>query len=256
MLFDLNNNTSPGFLNKIDPRVKIAGSILLLGAAFKISTWLALLPILVISIAAWAASGRSLNAGLREHWYFSLFYIITFLLHIALTKAEPYWHLPLGINLSRWGAERGGLFCIKIFSVISISGALLSTTHPTDWQRAVEALVPRKSKKLRHFAFITGMAIRFLPVVLTEAQRLQGAQQGRGWKLSGSLANRIKSLIPIALPLISALFYRAEILIMALRMRGFNLDNPRGIYKPLRFSRMDVLVMLVLVLTTALSLIL
>ncbi|MFH0765057.1 MAG: energy-coupling factor transporter transmembrane component T, partial [Calditrichota bacterium] len=204
MILGLNTNTSDGLLHKVDPRVKIAGCVLLVGAALKASTGMALAPIIALALIAWGTSGRSLRAGLREQLYFLIFYVITFLLHVILVNDAPRWHLPLGIAVSRAGVERGAFFSVKIFSMICLSGSLLSTTHPTEWQRAGEAFVPKgrfNNRSFQRLAFMMGMAIRFLPLIFAEAQRIQWAQKGRGWKLSGGLVSRVKSLTPIVLPL-------------------------------------------------------
>ena len=99
---------------------------------------------------------------------------------------------------------------------------------------------------LRRFGFPAGdmalmisIALRFIPVLLDEAERLHKAQLARGADFGGSFLRRIKNLVPLLVPLLVAACGRADRLALAMESRCYASGAVRTHYRPLRFGRAD-----------------
>ena len=236
-----------GGLHRLDPRAKLTAALALTVASVLVQRWsgaaLLALPLVAAVCARWAALSEVWR-DIRALW---LFYLLTIVIHLLTGGALPWRG---GVNLSAFlpSVGRGLFFSVRIALLAGAAGMLLRTTHPADWTRALESSVPRRgvlALPLRKLALVFGLAVRFLPVTLAEAERIRAAQVNRGLKVGGGLLQRVRSLIPLAVPLVAGTLDRAESVTTTLMVRGYNLHVPRTCYQPLKFGWRDAVALTV-----------
>ncbi|RME00231.1 MAG: energy-coupling factor transporter transmembrane protein EcfT, partial [Calditrichaeota bacterium] len=109
---------------------------------------------------------------------------------------------------------------------------------------------------VHEMAIMTSIAVRFIPTIIEEAQRLRKAQMARGAKFEGSLVQRVRSLVPMILPLFFSTLKRAEELAIAMEARCYDSRARRTSFNELAWKKRESLVItgtLVLVLVFKLS---
>ena len=138
---------------------------------------------------------------------------------------------------------RSALIAIRIAVMILISCVLTYTTSPTDLTDAIERLMkPLKYIKVpvHEIAMMMTIALRFVPTLLEETDKITSAQKARGADLeSGSLMQRIRAMIPILIPLFVSAFRRAYELAMAMECRCYHGGDGRTRMKQLHLSTRD-----------------
>ena len=125
-----------------------------------------------------------------------------------------------------------------------ISSVLTFTTSPTDLTDAMEKLLKPLSVfhiKVHEIAMMMTIALRFIPVLLEETDKIMNAQKARGADMeSGNIFKRVKALIPVLIPLFVSSFRRANDLAMAMECRCYNGGKGRTRMKVLHFSALDL----------------
>ncbi len=178
---------------------------------------------------------------------FRFFLYITFLIHFLFTPAAEELDI-LFFHISLKGAQNGIYYSLRLLILI-YCGALFSwTTRPIDLTDAIEKLLnPLKRLKVpvRDFSLMMMVALRFIPTFLEEANLIQLAQKARGLKFEGKLRHRLKSLIPLVIPLFVSAFKRAETLAYALEVKGYSSTAPKTCLNPLRLRRQDLIILFI-----------
>ncbi len=239
-------------LHSIDPRVKLVSLAMILSAVLIIGEWIGMIPIAILISIMWIISRSSLSQLIRDVFSLSVLYIITILLHSFLTPGEALFDFLFGIPITVEGVQKGLFFSAKIACLAVIVGLVLRATHQSEWAKAVEALLPGKGVFSR-FAIMLGLTVRFFPMILEEANRIRLAQIGRGLGQGGNLFKRVKNLIPVLLPLLSASLRKADSITYNMRSRGFVVDEDRSYHNPLILKITDVFYGLLTAVTILLS---
>lgn len=245
-----NYQSGAALLHRLDPRTKIIGISVLVSFALIASDWIRLLPLGLVTVLAVICSGTNTRTLLRDIRSLTLFYILTVVLHSFLTPGEPLIKLPLGLTITLDGISKGFFFSVKIVLLATLFGPLMRTTHPAEWGRAIDGIFTGSTligRVFRRLSIILGLAMRFLPTLVREAERIRWAQVGRGLQLNGNIIHRVKSLIPLIMPLLAESIRKAEQVTLAMQARGFNLDAPRSDYKPLKMKAIDIAASLVVI---------
>ncbi len=229
-------------LHSLDPRLKMPALILLTGITFAISTPQAV-ALHTAGIAALVAAARIPPAvfirGLR---YFLWLFIFTAVLHLFLAPGERIFdHGLLGRLPVTWeGLAQGGLVSWRLLSVIALSALLTGTTTPLQITHGLEALLSPLARlrfPVQDFALMMMIALRFIPILTEEAQRIWKAQRSRGADLrKGGLRRRAQTLLSVVLPVFIGLFRRADDLALALEARGYSPGSPRTCSHPMRWA--------------------
>ena len=138
---------------------------------------------------------------------------------------------------------------LRLLYLVFGSSILTLTTTPVALTDGIEALLkPLKLIKfpVHELALIMSIALRFIPTLMEETERIISAQKSRGADFeSGNLLKRAKSLIPVLIPLITGAFRRAEELGDAMDARCYNGSKNRTKYKKLTFSLNDLFATLI-----------
>jgi energy-coupling factor transport system permease protein len=183
---------------------------------------------------------------------------------VALTVTFQVLFSRVGATVFEWGffeIHSGGLqlgffLALRILLLVSAAGVLTATTAPVAFTDGIEDLLS-PLKKVRfpahEVAMMMTIALRFIPTLGEEAEKIKGAQAARGANFSeGGPLRRARSLVPVLVPLTVGAFRRADELAEAMESRGYRGGEGRTRYRELRFRARDALA---IVLTTLVLLI-
>jgi len=234
------NADSP--VHRLDPRTK-----LIITFAYLISLFIYKSPAVYICAFIFLLSATLVSKvpfkyilkGLKPVWFILIF---TSLMNLFFTGGEPvfsWWR----INISREGIERTGLMLSRFMLMIFGSNLMTLTTTPTRLTSALESLM--KPLKVIHFpvheiAMMMSIALRFIPILVDETNKIMKAQLSRGADFeSGNIFRKVKSLVPVLVPLFISAFRRAGDLAMAMEARCYHGGEGRTQMNPLRYARRD-----------------
>ncbi len=244
-------------IHKLDPRVKLFGTLIYIISLFCFRGIAALLlatAFLVGVIKGSKVPFRFMVKGLKA---ILILMLITAVFNLFLTPGEPlfsFWVLKV-----TWeGIKNAALMAIRLTYLILGTSIMTLTTTPNQLTDGLEkSLMPfsRIGVPVHAIAMMMSIALRFIPILIEETDKIMKAQMARGADFeSGNLLKKVKSMIPLLVPLFVSAFRRADDLAMAMEARCYNGGQGRTKMKPLRYERRDrlayvtVLVYLVLIL--------
>ena len=230
------------FTHRLDPRVKMISAIILSIMIFR-AVWFDVYLISLFFLAIIAISRLRAGPILRAIKPMALFAGLLFLLHLFFTDGTALLALPrLHLKITHEGLFKGALVAWQFFAIV-LSGAILTmTTPPSEMISGLEKLL-RPFKYLgiptQDLAVMVSMALRFVPTLLEEFDRIRMAQTARGADVrTGPLLQRVKTAASMTLPLMLSALRRAEDLAEAMEARGYH-SGPRTTLRVLRISGPD-----------------
>lgn len=168
--------------------------------------------------------------------------VFTSVLNIFFIDGIPVFKFWI-ISISREGLETSLFMIIRIICLIAGSSLLTYTTSPITLTDAIEQLLaPLKKLRLpvHELAMMMTIALRFIPTLIEETDKIMSAQKARGADLeSGGIVQRAKALVPILIPLFVSAFRRAEELALAMECRCYNGGEGRTRLRQLKASGRD-----------------
>ncbi len=229
-------------VHRLDPRAKI-----LLVLAFIIVLFIIRNPVSFLLIGAFLAIAYIIaripaNAIWRGIKPILPLIIFTSILNLFFVDGTPIFQWWI-FKITAEGISVAVLMAIRIVCLIIGSLLLTYTTSPIALTDAIERLL--KPLRVIHFpvhemAMMMTIALRFIPTLLEETDKIMSAQKARGADLeTGSIIKRAKALIPILIPLFVSAFRRAEDLALAMECRCYRGGDGRTRMKQLHFSRLD-----------------
>ena len=236
-------------LYHLDPRVKLAATICL--SVFIL--WVKPLTALVIGGAllfAALVSGiglRTIGQALRPLLFFI---VLIFLVHALFNEGEALVSIPFfGISLSYAGLQKG-FFVVWRFLCLMIAAVLLTlTTAPSQMIVAIKYfLKPLKLMRVPvdDVAVMIMLALRLMPLLLTEKEKVETAQKARGYNLRQSgIMIRIKAFLSLTLTVLTGVFRRADELALAMEARNYR-RGARTSLVELKLTSADYLVLIFL----------
>jgi energy-coupling factor transport system permease protein len=221
--------TSP--IHQLNPRLKIFTLLLMLVLLFSLKTYgglIGLFFIAIILIASAKVPFRYFLRGLRPILYI---FIFTLVIYLFFTKGGIVL-LRIGfITVESEGVREGFFVIIRLITLILFSLLVTLTTTPLSLTNAMgHFLKPLRNIGLptEEVAMIMAIALRFIPTLMEESQRLMRAQVSRGADFeSGSIFRKAKSLVPLIVPLFISAFRRADELALAMEARGYRIGAKR-----------------------------
>jgi len=244
-------------IHRLDPRLKITSLVVLMMATFAISSAAAVFYQTAAVLAVVAMSKIPLRVFYRGLRFFLFLFLFTAFLHLFFTPGTPVLQLtkPLKITITEEGIIRGGLISWRLLTVIALSCLLTYTTSPLSITRGLELLMAPLARirfPVQDFSLMMMMAIRFIPVLTDETDRIWKAQRSRGADLKrGGLKARTATLMSIILPVFTGLFRRADELAVALEARGYVPGKPRSAMRPPKWKRRDTFALVTVLLWVA-----
>lgn len=226
-------------LHRIDPRAKLVAFSALLLVLFTSSPRMCMLAVLALGAACGLARvpAAHLVSSLRSLvWVF----VITF-------AYQAFWAGPRHLGGIAEGAQVGLHMVLRLVGMVLAVTALLFTTEPlrlADGLAHLLSPLERLRVPVRDFTLVLTLALRFLPTVMEEAERIVTAQRARGARFEGNLLTRARALLPLAVPLLASCLRRADTLAMAMTARGYRPGAPRTSMEPLAFRGLDAAVVM------------
>jgi len=179
-------------------------------------------------------------------------FLIIFFFQILFTSNAKGLIFHFGfINITQKGIHNGVLYTLRFFVFILGAVILSLTTSPVDLTDGLFSfLSPLKKLKfpVQELSLITMISLRFVPLLLEEANNLRKAQVSRGASFEGGVIKRVKKTIPLLVPLFISSFKKADDLALALDARGFRSKEKRTSFHKLEFKTNDWFFLGVLIL--------
>ena len=174
--------------------------------------------------------------------------LFTSLLNVFYGMGDPIFQF--GILKITWNGILNSIFIsTRIIALILISSVLTFTTSPTQLTDAIERLLKPLAVlhvPVHEFAMMMTIALRFVPLLLEETDKIMRAQKARGADMeSGGIVQRIKAMIPVIIPLFVSAFRRAYDLATAMESRCYHGGEGRTKMKTLKMHRVDAVVLVI-----------
>jgi len=242
-------------LHALDPRAKIVATALLVFGLFLVDSAAGLVLVVAAVVALVAASRVPPITFLRSLRPVAFIVALTVLFQVLFSR-EGETLFVWGILEIHEGGLRLGLFLgLRILLLVSAAALLTATTAPLALSDGLEDLLS-PLKKIRfpahEVAMMMTIALRFIPTLHEETQKITKAQAARGADFSeGGPLSRVRATIPILIPLTVGAFRRADDLAEAMESRGYRGGEGRTRYRELRFRPRDAIALAVMALVLA-----
>ena len=239
------------FVHRMDPRAKIVLMIAYIVAIFVADNFFGLAAVTLFLIVTVIFSRVPFGSVLRSVKMILFLIIFTAILNLFFYSTEGV-HLiwQWGILALSWESIVNMIFlAFRLFLLVMGTSILTLTTAPVELTDGIESLLnPLKYIKfpVHELALIMSIALRFIPTLMDETNRIIAAQKARGADFeTGGLFKRAKAMIPVLIPLLVSAFRRAEELGDAMDARCYSGAKGRTKYKKLTFTWRDLAATLV-----------
>ncbi|MDQ7052866.1 MAG: energy-coupling factor transporter transmembrane component T [candidate division KSB1 bacterium] len=244
-------------ISKLDPRAKLLFVIVATLSLFVGAGWIDLLVWAGVAAVAQAVSDIPVRRFLAQMRGFLWLIVLAFVLQMLFLARpdEPFWRL-WDFDMLMFKLERAAFFTFRLFLFIFYSALLMSSTSPIELADALERLFkPLKRLKVpvHEIAMMASIAVRFIPTVSEEGQKIYKAQLARGARFQGGLLQRVRATVPLIVPLLFATVRRAEELALAMEARGYNSRARRTSYSQLIWGWRETLILLVALAVTVIT---
>ena len=236
-------------IHKLDPRVKLSGTLVFIVSLFafrSVEAYLMATLFLALVIHISKVPLKFMMKGLKS---IIMLLMLTVVFNLFLTKGTPIFHIWI-LTVTREGIETAVFMAIRLIYLIIGSSVMTLTTTPNDLTDGLEkALRPlnRIRVPVHEVSMMMSIALRFIPILLEETDKIMKAQTARGADFeSGNLIQKAKNMVPLLVPLFISAFRRANDLAMAMEARGYHGGEGRTKMKPLIYKWQDKLAYLTL----------
>ncbi len=229
-------------LHKMDPRVKLGGTILYIISLFLFKNFAGYLIAALFLATVIKLSKVPFKFMVKGMKTILLLLMITVVFNLFLTQGTPLvtiWKLTITVE----GLRMAVTMAIRLTLLIIGSSVMTLTTTPNNLTDGMEKMMrPLKIIKVpvHEVAMMMSIALRFIPILLEETDKIMKAQIARGADFeSGSIIKRAKALVPLLVPLFISAFRRANDLAMAMEARCYRGGDGRTKMKPLCYKKRD-----------------
>ncbi|RJX24016.1 MAG: energy-coupling factor transporter transmembrane protein EcfT [Dethiobacter sp.] len=230
-------------LHKLDPRVKLLSLLILIVALFLVKTFLGFLLFAAFMLIIFASSRlpwRYFLRGLRPILYIVLF---TLILHFLFTEGgQVYWRWG-PITIEEAGVYLGAFMTLRLVLLVITTLLVTLTTSPIAFADGIEFLL-RPFRRLgipgHEIAMMMTIALRFIPTLIEESDKIRKAQMARGADFeTGNILRRARNLVPLLVPLFVSAFRRADELAVAMEARCYRGGENRTKLRELHTRPLD-----------------
>ena len=244
------------FVHKLDPRTKLLAVVLYIVALFLAKSFITygiMFLLLAVSIAISKVPLKSIVRGLKPVVFIVVF---TAILNLFYTPGDHVLVKVWILTITLEGVFNAFFMVVRILMLIAGTFLLTYTTSPILLTDALESLLgPLKKIKVpvHELAMIMSIALRFIPTLIEETDKIMSAQRARGADFeSGNLIQRDKALIPLLVPLFISAFRRADELAVAMECRCYHGGEGRTRLRQLHYVGRDYFVLVLFVVLTVL----
>lgn len=229
-------------IHHMDPRFKIIVSLIFIGSLFAVNSLLGygvVIAFLAVMIATSKVPFKYIMRGLKPILFIILF---AFGLNIFFTPGKELFHFGF-VTITEEGLRQAFFMGMRLILLIIGTSMLTLTTSPIELTDGIEACLSpfkRFGVPAHELAMMMTIALRFIPTLLNETDKIMKAQMARGADFeSGNIVSRAKSLIPLLVPLFISAFRRADELAMAMEARCYRGGVGRTRMKQLKYTKLD-----------------
>ena len=229
-------------LHRLDPRTKVVLLFFYLVLVFVCRSAISYAILSALTFALMVLSKvplRMMLRSLKPLWWIILF---TFVIHVFSTPGEELAKVWI-FSVTWEGIVQGFYVSLRLVLLILLSSLLTFTTSPLKLTDAMEALLApfkRIGVPAHELAMMMTIALRFVPTLIQETDRIMKAQQSRGANFTdGSIAKRLRAFVPVLVPLFLSAFRRADDLAMAMEARCYRGGEGRTQMKALKITSID-----------------
>ena len=229
-------------IHRLDARTKILGTLLYIIEIFLVNSFAGFgLVILALGVLIGISRVpvRFIFKGLKAVVFIIL---LTFVLNLFMFDGTVLWHWKF-LTITYEGLYRSCFMALRLILLIIGTSMLTLTTKPMELTDGLEKLLKpfnRFGLPSHEIALMMSIALRFIPTLLEETDKIMKAQQARGADFeSGNLIQRVKNMIPILIPLFVGSFRIAQDLALAMEARCYHGGVGRTRMKEIVFSRRD-----------------
>lgn len=229
-------------LHRMDPRAKIIATMVFIMAIFFANSLLTYSIVAVFTFGSMALSRlpfRLIWLSIKPLWIIIAF---TMGIHVFTTPGD-YLFSYGWLHISQEGVNLGSLMAARLIFLIVFSSLLTYTTSPIRLTDGIERLLnpwKRFGVPAHELAMMMTIALRFIPTLLEETDRIMKAQESRGADFTtGSLLQRAKNMVPLLVPLFISAFRRADELAIAMESRCYRGGEGRTRLKELQYTILD-----------------
>ncbi len=230
-------------IHRLDPRMKLIATILFIVAVFLAKSFLGyflLLGFLYLTARLARVPFRMLLRGLKP---LRIILILTFLLNLFFTPGETVLLSFWVVRITREALFQALFYSLRLAFLVAGTSLLTLTTSPVSLSDGIELLLNPLKKihfPVHELAMMMTIALRFIPTLLEETDKIMKAQMARGADFeSGNLLARAKAMVPLLVPLFVSAFRRAGALAMAMESRCYHGGEGRTRLRVLKITRND-----------------
>ena len=230
-------------LHRLDPRTKLVATLLYLISLFLFDGFAGYIVATVFLISIIKLSKVPFKFIVKGLKPIIMLLMITVLFNLFLTRSGEVLFSFWIFTVTSGGLHTAVFMAMRLIYLILGSSLMTFTTTPNELTDGIEKLLGplRKIKvPIHEIAMMMSIALRFIPILLEETDKIMKAQIARGADFeSGNIIQRAKSMIPILVPLFVSAFRRANDLAMAMEARCYNGGEGRTKMKPLHYAQRD-----------------
>ncbi|MBR1420910.1 MAG: energy-coupling factor transporter transmembrane protein EcfT [Selenomonadaceae bacterium] len=235
-------------LHRLDPRVKIGLLFFLFIVIFFTRSGIGYGILITFTVTLILISRVSIRIILKSLKPLAWILIFTFAIHLVSHPGEIVCSIWI-FDITREGIREGLILTTRLILLLILSSLLTFTTSPLKLTDAMERILSplrRFGVPSHELAMMMTIAIRFIPTLIEETDKIMKAQQARGADFTtGNIFRRLKSIVPILVPLFLSAFRRADDLALAMEARGYRGGIGRTQMKSLKIERRDLWAVLI-----------
>ena len=230
-------------IHRLDPRIKLILTIVFIVAVFMAKTFAGYAVLLLFVYGVTRMANVPVKMLLRGLKPLRLIILLTFLLNLFFTTGDTVWVEFWVIRITKEGFLQASFYSLRLTFLVIGTSLLTLTTSPVALSDGIELLLTPLKKihfPAHELAMMMTIALRFIPTLLEETDKIMKAQMARGADFeSGNLISRAKAMVPLLVPLFVSAFRRAGDLAMAMESRCYHGGDGRTRLRVLKITKND-----------------
>jgi energy-coupling factor transport system permease protein len=218
-------------------------------SVFLVSSWIGYLLVIAFLAGLVLASKVPFSFMIKGLRSMVVLLVVMLVFHVLFTPGTVLWKLGF-VKITTEGLMQGAKMVIRLVVLILGSSIMTLTTTPNQLTDGLERLLKPLGKikiPVHELAMMMSIALRFIPILLEETDKIMKAQTARGADFEhGGLIQRVKNMVPLLIPLFVSAFRRANDLALAMEARCYHGGSGRTQMKPLQYRRRDGVAYIVL----------
>lgn len=212
------------FIHKLDAKTKLIGTFIFMVSLFIVNKFFVYSLVLLLLLSIIKLSNIPFSFIMKGLKPLKFIIIFTFIINMFFLPGEEIWSFGF-LSITKEGLNQAIFMAIRLVLLIVGTSMLTLTTSPMELTDGIEGLLNPLRKvgfPVHELAMMMTIALRFIPTLLEETDKIMKAQMSRGADFeSKNLVNRVKNLVPLLIPLFINAFRRADELSMAMEARCY-----------------------------------